>query len=48
LRENRTLCAIRKVEAGTPPADDCRQLRCGEPSFYLWKKRYLNLSLTEL
>lgn len=26
----------------------CRQLGCSEASFYLWKKRYGNLGLTEL
>jgi putative transposase len=40
--------ALRQVEAGTPPADVCRQLGCSEASFYLWKKRYGKLGLTEL
>ena len=40
--------ALRQVEAGTPPADVCRQLACSEASFYLWKKRYGKLGLTEL
>lgn len=40
------LCA--KVEAGTPPADVCRQLGCSEASFYTWKKRYGNLGMAEL
>ena len=40
--------ALRQVEAGTPAADVCRQLGCSEASFYLWKKRYGNLGLTEL
>jgi putative transposase len=35
------------MEAGTPPADICRQLGCSEASFYLWKKRYGNPGLTE-
>ena len=42
------LYALRQVEAGTPLADMCRQLGCSEASFYLWKKRYGNLGLTEL
>ena len=42
------LYAIRQVEAGTPPADICRQLECSEASFYLWKKRYGNLGITEI
>jgi putative transposase len=36
------------VEAGTPPVDICRQLGCSEASFYLWKKRYGNLGITEI
>jgi putative transposase len=38
--------ALRQVEAGTPPADVCRQLGCSEASFYFWKKRYGKLGLT--
>jgi putative transposase len=26
----------------------CRQLGCSEASFYLWKKRYGNLGITEI
>jgi putative transposase len=40
--------ALRQVEAGTAPADVCRQLGCSEASFYLWKKRYGQLGLTEV
>jgi putative transposase len=40
--------ALRQVEAGTPAADVCRQLGCSEASFYLWKKRYGNLGITEV
>ena len=28
--------------------DVCRQLGCSEASFYLWKKRYGNLGITEI
>jgi putative transposase len=40
--------ALRQVESGTPPADVCRQLGCSEASFYIWKKRYGGLGLTEV
>jgi putative transposase len=40
--------AIRQVESGTPPADMCRQLGCSEASFYLWKKRYGSLGVSEV
>jgi putative transposase len=46
--EEQILYALRQVAAGTPPADVCRQLGCSEASFYIWKKRYGNLGLTEV
>jgi putative transposase len=46
--EEQILYALRQVEAGTPPADVCRQLGCSEASFYLWKKRYGSLGITEI
>jgi putative transposase len=46
--EEQILYALRQVEGGVPVADVCRQLGCSEASFYLWKKRYGNLGLTEI
>jgi putative transposase len=46
--EEQILYALRQVEAGTPAADICRQMGCSEASFYLWKKRYGSLGLTEI
>jgi putative transposase len=46
--EEQIAYALRQVEAGTPPADVCRQLGVGESTFYLWKKKYAHLGLTEL
>jgi putative transposase len=46
--EEQILYALRQVEAGTPPADVCRQMGCSKASFYIWKKRYGNLGLTEV
>ena len=46
--EEQILYALRQVEGGAPVADMCRQLGCSEASFYLWKKRYGNLGLTEI
>lgn len=40
--------ALRQAEAGTPVADVCRQLGVSEASFYLWKKKYAKLGLTEI
>ena len=46
--EEQILYALRQVEGGAPVADMGRQLGCSEASFYLWKKRYGNLGLTEI
>ncbi len=40
--------ALRQAESGTPVADVCRQLGVSEASFYLWKRKYGNLGVTEL
>ena len=40
--------ALRQAEGATPVADVCRQIGVGEASFYLWKKKYGKLGLTEL
>lgn len=40
--------ALRQAEGGTPIADVCRQLGVSEASFYLWKKKYAKLGLTEI
>jgi putative transposase len=40
--------ALRQAEAGTAVADVCRQLGISEATFYVWKKRYANLGVTEL
>lgn len=46
--ENQVAFALRKPEAGTPVADVCRQIGAGEASFYIWKKKYANLGVSEL
>jgi len=46
--EARILYALRQEESGTPPAEVCRQLGCSEAAFYIWKKRYENLGLSEV
>jgi putative transposase len=40
--------ALRQAEGGPPVADVCRQMGVSEASFYLWKKKYGKLGLTEL
>lgn len=39
--------ALRQAESGTPAIQVCRQLGCSQASFYLWKKRYGGLGMTE-
>jgi len=46
--EEQIAYALRQVEGGTPPADVCRQLGVSEATFYIWKKKYAHLGVTEL
>ncbi|MBK6308401.1 MAG: transposase [Gemmatimonadetes bacterium] len=40
--------ALRQAESGTPVGDVCRQLGVSEATFYIWKKRYAHLGVSEL
>ena len=40
--------ALRQAEGGTPVAEVCGQLGVSEASFYLWKKKYGKLGITEI
>jgi putative transposase len=40
--------ALRQVESGAPVAQVSRRLGISEATFYLWKKQYAHLSITEL
>jgi putative transposase len=46
--EEQIAFALRQAEAGAPVADVCRQMGVSEASFYLWKKKYGKLGLTEI
>lgn len=46
--EEQIAYALRQVEAGTPPADVCRQLGVSEATFYVWKKKYAHLGQSEI
>jgi len=46
--EEQIAYALREVEGGTPPADICRQLGVSEATFYIWKKKYAHLGVSEL
>jgi putative transposase len=40
--------ALRQAESGTPVAEVCRQIGVSEASFYLWKKKFGKLGMTEI
>jgi putative transposase len=46
--EERIAYALRQTETGTAPADVCRQLGVSEATFYVWKKKYAHLGVSEL
>lgn len=46
--EEQITYALRQHEAGTPVADVCRQLGVSEATFYVWKKKYAHMGVTEL
>ena len=46
--EEQIAYALRQTESGTPVADVCRQMGVSEASFYVWKKKYGRLGLTEI
>jgi putative transposase len=46
--EEQIAYALRQAESGTPVADVCRQLGVSEATYYLWKKKYAHLGVSEL
>jgi putative transposase len=46
--EEQITFALRQADSGLPVADVCRQMGISEATFYVWKKRYGNLGVTEL
>ena len=46
--EEQITYALREVESGRPPADVGRQLGVSEATFYIWKKKYAHLGVSEL
>jgi len=46
--EEQIVCAIRQAESGTPIGDLCRQLGVSDATFYIWKKKYAHLGVSEL
>jgi putative transposase len=46
--EEQIAYALRQAEGGSPVADVCRQMGVSEASFYVWKKKFGQLGLTEI
>ena len=46
--EEQILAALREAEGGTTVVDVCRQAGISEQTFYVWKRKYAGLSLSEL
>ena len=46
--EEQVTYALRQAESGTPVPDVCRQLGVSEATFYVWKKKYGHLGVSEL
>ncbi len=46
--EEQVAYALRQAESGTAVADVCRQLGISEATFYVWKKKYAHLGVSEL
>ncbi len=40
--------ALRQAESGTAVADVCRRIGVSEATFYVWKKRFAHLGVSEL
>ena len=46
--EGQITYALRQVESGTPAGDVCRQIGVSEATFYVWKKKFAHLGVSEL
>jgi len=46
--EEQIAYALRQAEAGTSVGDVCRQIGVSEATFYVWKKKYAHLGVSEL
>lgn len=46
--EEQITYALRQAESGTAVADVCRQIGVSEATFYVWKKKFAHLGVSEL
>jgi putative transposase len=45
--EEQIAYGLRQAEIGTPAPDVCRQLGVSEATFYVWKKKFAHLGVSE-
>jgi len=46
--EEKILFAVRQVEAGKKVGDVCREMGVSQQTFYVWKRRYAGVGISEL
>ena len=46
--EEQIAYALRQADSGTAVADVCRQLGISDATFYVWKKRFAHIRVSEL
>ena len=46
--EEQVAYALRQADTGTAVGDVCRQLGVSEATFYVWKKKYAHLGVSEM
>jgi putative transposase len=46
--EEQMLGALRQAESGSKVSETCREYGISEATFYIWKKKYSGLGLSEL
>ena len=46
--EEQIAYVLRQAESGTPVSDVCRGMGISEATFYVWKKKYASMGVTEL
>jgi putative transposase len=46
--EEQIIYALRQAESGIAVSDVCRQIGVSEATFYVWKKKYAHLGVSEL
>ena len=46
--EEQIIYALRQADSGIAVSDVCRQMGVSEATFYVWKKKYAHLGVSEL